>query len=210
MRILSGSSKAGVLLVSWVALLGVGACDGEGDLLVDLSLTSGVSCEGKGACDPGFLCFEDTWCVAEGALRISLSFDVDSDFDLHVISPDGQEIFWNNRAAGGGELDVDQCVNACGTGPHVENVYFANEPSDGTYEIYVLNYSGAGMAPRAGGPFRIEMAAGDQLATVTGSLEAEVGAESERFTLTWPSFATSDGGAGGAGGEGGAGSAGGN
>jgi hypothetical protein len=43
-----------------------------------------------------------------GDVQVSLSWDANSDIDLHVIDPSGEEIYWNNRrSASGGKLDLD-------------------------------------------------------------------------------------------------------
>jgi uncharacterized protein YfaP (DUF2135 family) len=72
-------------------------------------------------------------------LRVVLSWDSDdNDLDLHVLSPDGQHVFYGSRvAANGGALDVDVTT---GYGPEI----FANPtPPAGTWHVYV-NYYGAG------------------------------------------------------------------
>jgi len=136
----------------------------------------GESCTASMECVPGSVCFNQ-YCVGQGALRISLGFSVDSDFDLHVLTPLGSEIYYANRIADGGELDVDQCVSSCGSLSHAENVTFDTAPS-GTYEIWVLNYDG-----RGSGPFNIEVA-GATSRTFMSSLPATSHAESQHFTFT--------------------------
>ncbi|WP_395699471.1 YfaP family protein [Aquabacterium sp.] len=72
-------------------------------------------------------------------LRVVLSWDSDNtDLDLHVVSPDGQHVFYGNRVApNGGALDVDVTT---GFGPEI----FAHPaPPAGTWHVYV-NYYGAG------------------------------------------------------------------
>jgi uncharacterized protein YfaP (DUF2135 family) len=73
-------------------------------------------------------------------LRIVLSWDTDgTDIDLHVVSPDGQHVFYGARnAANGGSLDVDVTT---GYGPEI---YANPSPPAGTYHVFV-NYFGAGM-----------------------------------------------------------------
>lgn len=72
-------------------------------------------------------------------LRVVLSWDSDmTDLDLHVVSPDGQHVWYGNRVvANGGALDVDVTT---GFGPEI----YANPvPVPGVYHVYV-NYYGAG------------------------------------------------------------------
>lgn len=72
-------------------------------------------------------------------LRVVLSWDSDgTDLDLHVISPDGQHVFYGDRVgANGGALDVDVTT---GFGPEI---YAIPSPPAGTWHVYA-NYYGAG------------------------------------------------------------------
>ncbi|MDZ7813741.1 MAG: DUF2135 domain-containing protein [Ideonella sp.] len=72
-------------------------------------------------------------------LRVVLSWSSDNtDVDLHVVSPDGQHVFFGNRVVpNGGALDVDVTT---GFGPEI----FAHPaPPPGPWHVYV-NYYGAG------------------------------------------------------------------
>jgi len=72
-------------------------------------------------------------------LRVVLSWDSDNtDLDLHVVSPDGEHVFYGSRVAGnGGALDVDVTT---GFGPEI---YATPAPLRGAYHVFV-NYYGAG------------------------------------------------------------------
>ena len=72
-------------------------------------------------------------------LRVVLSWDTDmTDIDLHVVSPDGQHVWYGDRvAANGGALDVDVTT---GFGPEI---YAHPAPMPGVYHVYA-NYYGAG------------------------------------------------------------------
>lgn len=143
----------------------------------------GEACDETEECVPGSVCFNE-YCVGAGTLRVSLAFSVDADFDLHVLTPGGSEIYFANKEANGGKLDVDQCVVSCGTDPHVENIVFDETALAGEYTVWVVNYEA-----RAAGDFRIQVA-GDVSATFEGSLPAASndGAledpESTHFTFT--------------------------
>jgi hypothetical protein len=137
----------------------------------------GDPCAATQECIPGSVCF-NRFCVGAGSLRVSLAFAVDSDFDLHVLTPSGAEISFSSRTADGGELDVDQCVSPCGGETHAENVVFDGDVLPGQYEVWVVNFDG-----RAAGDFSVQVA-GDVNQTYTGSLPAEPGAESMHFTFT--------------------------
>jgi uncharacterized protein YfaP (DUF2135 family) len=75
----------------------------------------------------------------QARLRVLLSWDTPgTDLDLHVISPDGQHVFYGRRVAqNGGALDVDVTT---GYGPEI---YASPAPLHGVYHVYV-NYYGGG------------------------------------------------------------------
>jgi uncharacterized protein YfaP (DUF2135 family) len=75
----------------------------------------------------------------QARLRVVLSWDSDgTDLDLHVVSPDGQHVFYGNRVVpNGGALDVDVTT---GYGPEI---YATPSPLKGTYHVFV-NYYGSG------------------------------------------------------------------
>jgi len=61
-----------------------------------------------------------------GDVTVTLVWDDWDDLDLHVITPQGKEIYYGNREADGGMLDVD--MNAwerCSKEP-IENVFFGD------------------------------------------------------------------------------------
>jgi hypothetical protein len=113
----------------------------------------GDDCTEDEECIAGSVCFEGT-CVGDGSLRVSLGWTAQSDFDLHVVVPNGAEIYYGDPAHSGGQLDVDDCVGECDNpdGVHVENVVFAESPMVGSYLVWVENFSG-----EAAGSFFIEV-----------------------------------------------------
>ena len=101
--------------------------------------------------------------LPEGELVISLFWDTESDLDLHVVTPDGIEIYRDRpnsfRAPPGttpgrddwqqgGLLDVDSNAKCVIDGRRNENVVFANPPPEGTYVVRVETSSLCG-APGA-------------------------------------------------------------
>lgn len=70
-----------------------------------------------------------------GDLKITLLWDFDGDIDLHVIEPNGNEIFWDNKVDGstGGTLDVD---NREGGNGSAENIYW-EQPPKGQYKVFL-------------------------------------------------------------------------
>lgn len=81
-------------------------------------------------------------------LRVVLSWDTDmTDLDLHVVSPDGQHVYFGDRVAkNGGALDVDV------TGGYGPEIYAIPSPPRGLYQVYVNYYGGMGYYdPESGG-----------------------------------------------------------
>ena len=84
--------------------------------------------------------------VGTGDLQISVSWDVDSDVDLHVIDPDGDEVFFaDKRVLSGGTLDLDS--NSACVLDHVrnENITWA-QAVPGLYTVLVEYSDSCGMA----------------------------------------------------------------
>jgi hypothetical protein len=89
----------------------------------------------------------------EGALVISLSWDTNADLDLHVVDPDGVEIWARNINSyqppppgepidplawmRGGILDFDSNAGCLVDGRRQENVVFAEAAPSGTYVVRV-------------------------------------------------------------------------
>ena len=77
--------------------------------------------------------------AGSGTITVSMLWNTADDADLHVVTPGGEEIYYGNPRAGGGELDVDMQVSSVVDDP-VENIYF-QDPERGTYNVIVENYS---------------------------------------------------------------------
>jgi len=93
--------------------------------------------------------------ASSGRLRVSLKWDTTDDLDLHVQTPQG-EIYFGNRRASGGELDVDRNVSHDTIEP-VENVFWNDVPV-GNYTVSCNLYSRGGDHSRAGSiPYMIEL-----------------------------------------------------
>lgn len=146
----------------------------------DPPVDSGSECSDDSDCGAGTEC-EAGICVGVGVLRITLTFGMDTDLDLHVITPSGEEVYFGNPSAAGGVLDVDTCVGICDSNDvHVENIFFNEGLQPGFYEAFVVNFDG-----REGGEFRIDVAGAAEL-SATGTLSATAFATSEslEFFLT--------------------------
>ncbi len=106
-----------------------------------------------------------------GEITISLLWDSEDDLDLHVFTPDGSEIYYGNKEAGGGVLDVDANAFSSGLMPNpVENIYFES-PEDGEYWVYVINYHDRtdGSATN----YLVRLQVGDEVQTFSGTLTNE-------------------------------------
>ena len=81
--------------------------------------------------------------VGTGDVQVTLSWDGDSDVDLHVVDPSGQEIFYDGRvSASGGELDLDSNAGCRIDGVRNENVTWpAGAAPRGTYTVRVNYWS---------------------------------------------------------------------
>lgn len=84
---------------------------------------------------------EDT-IARTGDVQITLVWSHDSDMDLHVIDPDGNEIYWSNPTSdSGGQLDIDKIPDEGDFGPHVENIFWPPDGAPpGTYTAFVHHY----------------------------------------------------------------------
>lgn len=79
----------------------------------------------------------------DGFMRCSLHWFNYDDLDLHVVEPNGNEIYFGDkRGNSGGTLDVDMNAGAGKSRDAVENVVWTNPGnlSKGRYEVYVHNY----------------------------------------------------------------------
>lgn len=87
-----------------------------------------------------------------GVLQVSLSWDQLNDVDLHLIEPDGTEIYYGNpTSATGGQLDVDSNAACSIDGINNENIYYEDSPNVtipfGEYEVLVDLWSNCNIVP---------------------------------------------------------------
>jgi hypothetical protein len=78
--------------------------------------------------------------VGTGDVQVSVSWDVDSDVDLHLVEPGGmgEEIYYGNAvAASGGELDLDSNAGCNIDQVRNENITYPGAPPSGTYTVRV-------------------------------------------------------------------------
>ena len=104
------------------------------------------------------------------------------DLDLHVITPNGFEIYFSNRVdlETGGQLDQDDIPSV--EGSYVENVFFPLDRSAplGTYTYFVDNYNQIGASPD---PWTLEVFVGETLVS-SNSGATEAGGINQIFNYT--------------------------
>lgn len=81
-----------------------------------------------------------------GDLCCRLAWYNHDDLDLHMIEPDGHEIYFGNRhydSPCGGRLDVDMNAGSGKTREPVENIFYAsrNKMKEGVYTLFVYNFA---------------------------------------------------------------------
>ena len=79
-----------------------------------------------------------------GVLQVSCSWDKANDVDLHLVEPNGEEIYYNNEySENGGELDVDSNADCYLDYINNENITYSEEAviDDGKYTVRVDFYS---------------------------------------------------------------------
>lgn len=86
--------------------------------------------------------------VGTGDIQVTLSWDSDSDVDLHVVGPSGEEVYWANRnSASGGELDLDSNAGCSIDDVRNENITWpVGTAPQGTYTVRVDYWSSCGVA----------------------------------------------------------------
>ena len=81
--------------------------------------------------------------VGTGDVQVTLAWDSDSDVDLHVIDPSGQEVYWANRdVPSGGNLDLDSNAGCSLDNVRNENIVWpVGQAPQGTYTVRVDYWS---------------------------------------------------------------------
>ena len=154
---------------------------GEGDVDVDHDVIPKNECEMDMECADDEACFEGV-CVGTGKLRFSLSWTVDTDFDLHVITPSGDHVHFAVPFTDYGHLDVDDCVDSLCFDPdgvHVENVFFEEDAPRGVYSVWVQNFNGD-----QSGDYAIDVV-GEVNRTFEGTVQAVERGEGPRHEVDW-------------------------
>jgi len=93
-----------------------------------------------------------------GAVNVILGWESDDDLDLHLTCPDHvSRIYFNNRQACGGVLDVDQQAGSSRSATPVENIFFVEAGQvPGTYLVEVHRFASRSSGT-ASTPFKVEL-----------------------------------------------------
>ena len=85
--------------------------------------------------------------VGTGDVQVTLSWDVDSDVDLHVVAPGGEEIYYGRRqGSNGAELDLDSNAACDIDGIRNENITWpVGRAPRGQYTVRVDYWSSCGV-----------------------------------------------------------------
>ncbi len=86
----------------------------------------------------------NTVTVGTGKLQISLNWDQENDIDLHLVEPDGEEIYYGcSESSNGGKLDLDSNPDCDIDGVNNENIFYDDEATieEGTYTVRVDMYA---------------------------------------------------------------------
>ena len=80
--------------------------------------------------------------VKTGDVQVSVSWNVDNDIDLHVVDPNGFEVYYGDKISPeGGELDLDSNAACDIDSKDNENILWpAGKAPAGTYTVRVDNY----------------------------------------------------------------------
>lgn len=134
----------------------------------------------------------------DGQLRFNLQFTNESlvDLDLHVITPNGDEIYYAAvEDSTGGKLDVDCYCGGCPNGPN-ENVFWPYEvvtAPAGSYEVFIEYFGPCDLLdfefPPSDYTLRI-LEGGETMQTYTGTL-SEMGAQ-QSYSHTYGATETAE------------------
>ena len=82
----------------------------------------------------------DAVLVGSGEVQVSLSWDTATDLDLHVVSPNGIELYWGRRSGDGGALDLDSNAGCGIDGVNNENINWPTENAPRGEYIVRVNF----------------------------------------------------------------------
>ena len=122
-----------------------------------------------------------------GNPRFNLQFtnSANVDLDLYVKTPSGTTIYYGNKTAQGGRLDVDCLCSTCPNGPN-ENIYWVpGTAPTGTYQFWVQYYGRCGTSTAPTSDFTLRVVNNSTVvATYTGTLSQTLN-KSAVYTKTY-------------------------
>jgi len=123
--------------------------------------------------------------VGTGDVQVSVVFDANSDVDLYVTDPSGEQIFYGNRtSASGGELDLDSNADCQIDAVNNENIVFPDGTAPrGTYAVYVDYFASCGV-PRTNYVVTIQVV-GQEPQTFTGTFTGTAESNPRRLVGTF-------------------------
>nr|MCR4780727.1 zinc-ribbon domain-containing protein [Ruminiclostridium sp.] len=112
-----------------------------------------------------------------GPITVTLAWQTHDDLDLHMITPDGSRIYYRNKTAQGGTLDVDMNArdNELAEEVAIENIYFP-DPENGHYKVYLRDYYDR--TPGSSTHWMIKVKVGDNESVYEGDID---GSGTEQF-----------------------------
>ena len=109
--------------------------------------------------------------VGSGDVQVTLSWNVDSDVDLHVVDPQGNEVYWGNKSVpSGGELDLDSNAGCRIDGVRNENVTWQGNAPNGTYKVRVDYWRSCGVEET---DYTVRINNGSRTSTFTGTFTGD-------------------------------------
>jgi hypothetical protein len=114
-----------------------------------------------------------------GQIQITAAWNTTSDIDLHVIDPNGEEVYYGHRSSSsGGQLDHDANAACSVQPPTVENVYWNTpNPPRGTYQAVVQAYDMCGQGLT---PVTLSISVGGR---ILGTYQYSFNARGDRFAI---------------------------
>lgn len=107
-----------------------------------------------------------------GDVEVALHWTNYNDLDLHVIDPQGEEIYYAHKtSASGGELDVDANAGCAGhrTQDAWEHIVWVSNPPSGQYQVKVNYFAHCEGAPQENS-FEVTLRIGGEETVYTGSI----------------------------------------
>jgi hypothetical protein len=104
-----------------------------------------------------------------GDAKVTLSFDQDTDLDLHVIEPDGTRIYWSANSPSGGELDLDSNPACDIDGVNIENIFWPIDSAPAGEYVVEVQYYEACLTGTVN--YTVTISVGDDVQTLRGSVD---------------------------------------